>query len=207
MSWRNPDEDAPDIWEARFVDVYNRTYRNTRAYALRRTQRAVDADDVVAETYLVAWRRLDDLLAAREPQAWLYGVAHRVLANQRRTRNRRSALSERARAQPPLEQDSADPASVIVHRDEYERMLAAMGQLSERDQEILRLAAYEELDHHSIGAAIGVRGPLVRTLLYRARRRLNAALVDTGTRQPPAGGHIHSEGPPLEADADGVDHE
>ena len=62
-----------------FETLYKQTYRKTLAYVLRRTVNAVDAHDVVAEIYLVAWRRLDVLRQVKEPQAWLYAVAYKAL--------------------------------------------------------------------------------------------------------------------------------
>ena len=67
------------------------------AYVLRRVERAEDAGDVVAETFLVAWRRMDKVPAGDEARLWLYGVARRQLANQRRGELRRSRLADRLR--------------------------------------------------------------------------------------------------------------
>jgi DNA-directed RNA polymerase specialized sigma24 family protein len=50
---------------------------------------------VIAETFLTAWRRLDDVPAGDEARLWLYGVARRMLANQRRGARRRSSLADR----------------------------------------------------------------------------------------------------------------
>src|SRR4029453_6989545 len=58
-------------------------------YARRRVDRPEDAADVVADTMLVAWRRLDEVPSGRETRPWLFGVARRVLANGRRGRGRR----------------------------------------------------------------------------------------------------------------------
>jgi Sigma-70 region 2 len=67
--------------DERFAQVFDAHFRAVSAYALRRTTPA-EAEDVVAETFLVAWRRLDEL--PEDPKAWLLGVARRILANQRR---------------------------------------------------------------------------------------------------------------------------
>jgi RNA polymerase sigma-70 factor (ECF subfamily) len=61
------------------------------AYALRRSDPAT-AEEVVSEVFLVAWRR-PDRIPALEPVLWLYAVARRVLANQRRATRRRAALT------------------------------------------------------------------------------------------------------------------
>jgi RNA polymerase sigma factor (sigma-70 family) len=176
--------------EARFEQLYNATYRKTLAYVLRRTQNATDAHDVVADTYLVAWRRLDELMQVREPQAWLYGVAYRTLGNLRRTGRRQDKLLSRA----PLadaNQNDLDPARSVEVRDQLERVTLAIAQLPERDQEILRLIAYEGLDRAAIGIVLGINARLVGTLVYRARRRLEATLAAGPTRQKQSSGHTY----------------
>ena len=75
--------------QARFEGLFRSEADLVRAYALRRADPTV-ADDVVAETFLVAWRRLDDVPEA--PRSWLLGVARRVLANRRRGDDRSAHL-------------------------------------------------------------------------------------------------------------------
>src|ERR1700742_4925070 len=81
----------------------NRLYaehgRDVLAYALRRAPTAEDAADAVAETFLVAWRAAADVPAGPEARLWLYGVARRALANQRRGEHRRARLAERLRGE------------------------------------------------------------------------------------------------------------
>lgn len=159
----------------RFTKLFGDTYRDVLAYALRRTDNRFDAEDVVAGTFLVAWGRLDDVLAAEAPLAWLYGVAYRTLANQRRTQRRASALRERLESDPPSPfRDRAPDAAVA--KSQLSEILQALGTLKERDQEALRLAAFEELSPTEIGQALGVSPGQARTYLHRARRRLQRAL-------------------------------
>ena len=161
--------------EDRFELIYRDTYQRTLAYVRRRAHGTIDADDVVAETYVVAWRRLDEFCNVEEPQAWLYAVAYRTLSNHRRSSSRQLNLADKVRHASANEL-RLDPAWSIEKRDEYTRVVQAMERLPERDREVLRLAAYEELDHAAIGMVLGIRTPLVRTVLYRARRKLNSAL-------------------------------
>lgn len=163
---------------ALFTKLFEETYRDVLAYALRRTRDRPDAEDVVANTYLVAWRRLEEALGAEAPLAWLYGVAYRTLANQRRSELRASALRQR------LESDSSPSGpdrvpDVVEVREELADVLGALGKLKERDREVLRLAAFEGLSPTQIGDVLGVSGSRARTYLYRARRRLQRA-VDAG---------------------------
>lgn len=151
--------------EDRFRALFRSAYPSVVAYALRRVP-AGEADDVVAEVFTVAWRRLDDVPATNE-LAWLYGVARRVVANQRRSGARRLHLVERLAAQPPAaaaEQDSD--------------ILDALARLRPADQEILRLAAWEQLSGAEIATALGCTPNAAALRLSRARARLRAELTE-----------------------------
>jgi DNA-directed RNA polymerase specialized sigma24 family protein len=74
--------------EARFRRLYEQQYEPLLAYAARRTLDRSEAHDVVSETFLILWRRLDEAPRDEEIPLWLYGVARRVLANRRRSRAR-----------------------------------------------------------------------------------------------------------------------
>src|SRR5688500_7703162 len=104
--------------EERFEGLFRENYPAVRAYALRRTS-GDGAQDAVAETFLVAWRRLDEVPSDALP--WLYGVARRVLANQRRTTDRGAALERRLAGAAPriAEPDPGDKAgdAEILHLD------------------------------------------------------------------------------------------
>src|SRR6476469_3060928 len=94
--------------EDRFAARFERTHVALLGYAVRRVADPADAADIVAETFLVAWRRLDDVPAGAEARPWLFGVARRVLANHYRGERRRHALADRLRdslhqAVPPPE--------------------------------------------------------------------------------------------------------
>ena len=93
-----PSRRAPRAHQERFRHVYAEHVDRVLGYALRRTDRPEDAADVVAETFLVAWRRLGDVPEEPRTRLWLYGVARRVLANQRRGERRRTSLGERLAA-------------------------------------------------------------------------------------------------------------
>ena len=163
----------------RFLDLYNGTYSRLVAYCRRRTRTAADADDAVADTYLVAWRRLDDVLGADSPIAWLYGVAYRVLSNQRRSTERSNRLTQRLRLQPPP-MLAIGPADAAAKNEDVVAVYSALAELDSKDQELIRLAAFEELSHAEIGAVIGIRPATVRSRLFRARRRLQQNLTATG---------------------------
>lgn len=157
----------------RFRRLFEDAYRPLLAYALRRSENAADAEEVVAETLLVAWRRRDDLPPGEEALPWLYGVARRVLANQRRSQARRRRLE---RLLQPLTGPATEPADLAS----IDPVLAAMRRLAQGDQEVLRLAAWEGLSHAEIGVALGCSDNAAALRLHRARRRLREELVKEG---------------------------
>jgi RNA polymerase sigma factor (sigma-70 family) len=157
----------------RFRRLFADTERELLAYVLRRVDRADDAADVVAETFLVAWRRMDRVPEGDEARLWLYGVARRQLANQRRGELRRTRLADRLRAELPA-------AVAITRGPEDQRVAAvraALARLEEEDREILRLSSWEGLSPAEIAAVMGLRGVTVRSRLHRARKRLRAEVL------------------------------
>jgi RNA polymerase sigma factor (sigma-70 family) len=151
---------SPIDGETAFAALFEAHLDAVRAYAWRRDP--ATADDVVAETFLVAWRRLGDV--PDEALPWLIAVARNVRRNELRSGRRRSALVERLAALPVDSEPAASP------------VLAALAELSERDREVLLLAAWEGLDRDEIAAALGCTRANVSLRLFRARRRLAGAL-------------------------------
>ena len=163
----------PDDVEDLVTRVYERHAPAIAAYALRRAA-AADAADVVADTFLVAWRRHDELPDEPNTLPWLYGVARRVLANQRRSRDRRTRLHERLRADF-IEFDARDER--IDDTAEFRRVATALHTLSETDAELLRLTAWEGLSPTELATAMQLEPTAVRQRLRRARQRLKHRLA------------------------------
>ena len=157
--------------EAWFRNLYAETYQPLLAYARRRVD-AATADEVVADTFLTAWRRRDDIPDSSE-RLWLFGVARNVIRNAARSSRRREAAQRRLRlAHPP---DVVDP----VASDPDGRVTAlrtALGSLSEADREVLMLVAWEELSHAQIGQVLGISANASAIRVHRARKRLAARL-------------------------------
>ncbi|HXV59030.1 MAG TPA: sigma-70 family RNA polymerase sigma factor [Gaiellaceae bacterium] len=168
--------------EARFNRLYELHLEAVRAYAWRRVPAL--ADEIAAETFLVAWRRLDDVPEDARP--WLIGVARNVRANLQRGDRRREALVERLGSEPP---DDGDLALPLAERDALRTALAAV---SETDREILLLAAWDGLDRDEIAEALGCTRAGVAVRLFRARRRLESLLA-AGDESPAhaSGGAFH----------------
>ncbi|MDX6647172.1 MAG: hypothetical protein QOK40_2899 [Miltoncostaeaceae bacterium] len=159
---------ADQEFQSRFERLYGAHLAQVFAYALRRTGPEA-AHDIAAETFLVAWRRIDQVPDAALP--WLYGVARRVLANRTRAAGRQATLVERLAAEPPGLVPAHGPEQIDP------RLVAALSVLSDDERELIRLLAWEGLDRREAAAVLGVGRPAVRLRLHRARRRLSAALA------------------------------
>lgn len=164
-----PADGAPLSGRQRFQAVYEAHYRAVLAYARRRALNYLDAEDAVGETFAVAWRRVDELPDADAALPWLYGVARRVLANQRRSNRRRVDLSSRLRGH---QSGTVEFEGSLVAADERRTVLAALARLRDVDQELLRLAVWEELPHRDIAHIVGCSESSVAVRLHRARNRL-----------------------------------
>ncbi len=140
------------------------------AYALRRTSRE-DAADVVAETFLVAWRRLDDV-DERGELPWLYAVARRTLLSQHRSARRQRAIAERVAAA-----DTPGRAERPADSFESRRLHDALAGLSESEREVLMLTAWEELSGPEAARVLGCSATAYRIRLHRARSRLRERLA------------------------------
>ena len=144
------------------------------AFALRRTSRSA-AQDVVSETFLVAWRRFDSVPQA--PKPWLLGVARRVLANQRRTDGRQIALRTRL-GTPNLiasQQDTAEIAESPAHTNDS-AVLAALAALTPSERDAITLIAWDGLSAEEAAIVLGCSRAAFYVRVHRARRRLAAAL-------------------------------
>ncbi len=152
---------------AQFSRLFEAHYAQVLAFAGRRVGPDL-ADEVTAETFLVAWRRLESVPA--EPLPWLYGVARNIVMRQLRASSRHAEMHQLlARERTALEVDAG----------EHDALWRAFELLSERDREILALVAWEELSVRDAATVLGVPASVVSVRLHRARRRLERNL-----RQP-----------------------
>jgi RNA polymerase sigma-70 factor (ECF subfamily) len=166
-------DDKGAAYERMFRAHHGAVYR----YALRRVEGPA-VEDVVGETFLVAWRRYDEL--AGDPLPWLLGIARRLCANHLRGRARRSALAARLRAEPhPSGESHADVADAAV--------LSALATLREGDREALLLIAWDGLSNAQAAKVLGCGAGAFAVRLHRARRRLARELEAVQTRHMAAG--------------------
>jgi len=178
--------------ERRYRVLFDAAYRPILAYALRRTPNTPAAEDVVAETFLVAWRRIGDVPTDPDTALlWLYGVARRVLANTRRGDARRDRLLARIR-QHRTETTVASLEDIAERAGQHQAVIAAFGRLRPEDIEILQLAMWEQLSHAQIAVILDRSVNAVGIRLHRARK----AFADQLAKEDPETGHIDTAGPP-----------
>ncbi|WP_256838107.1 RNA polymerase sigma factor [Ornithinimicrobium faecis] len=177
--------------EARFRDLYDAHVAAITRYAVRRVSGSGDAADIVAETFLVLWRRLDEVPAGEE-LPWLYGVARFCLSNHYRTSRRRTELVERLGNQIQTQGRRHQTGPETALESDLSDVRAAMASLSREDQEVLRLFAWEGLSHEEIAIVLGCSRATSRVRLHRARARLrrqlpreNGQAPEARTPQPP----------------------
>lgn len=164
-----PPPDAHATPRARFDALFRDHQRAVLAYAIRRTPTLADAEDAAAETFIIAWRKIA-LAPSDEALPWLYAIARRVLANQRRGRGRRERLAALLRVEDvPTPMRLGEAADGPAFR--------ALATLTAADQEVLRLVAWEGLGNQQIAAVLGVSANAVGIRLHRARARFEAALA------------------------------
>lgn len=156
------------VFEWMFSDYYDDVAR----YCLRRASRE-DALDAAAETFLVAWRRRGAIPEGSE-LPWLYGVARRVLANQRRSVGRRDAAM--ARLQVVSSASGTEPEPQVLRSQDADDVVAALGRLKDADREVILLAGWEELDREELASACGCTANAVTKRLNRALDRLGREL-------------------------------
>jgi RNA polymerase sigma factor (sigma-70 family) len=155
---------------SRRFDALFASYRSDIvAYCSWRAASASDAQDAVAEVFLTAWRRLDELPGGDAARVWLYATARRVIANQRRSTRRRKALEERL-ALETLVPTSRDPEGTLVRE--------ALHRLGSADREILLLAEWEGLSPAEIASVVGCLPVTARGRLHRARRRFRTVFEE-----------------------------
>jgi RNA polymerase sigma-70 factor (ECF subfamily) len=174
----------PDARRVRYEAVFAAVYEPLQRYVHRRTP-AGGADDVVADSLLVLWQRLDDI-PEDAVVPWAYGVARRCLANERRGSRRRLALVDRLDAQP----------TAVGHDHDDGELEEALGSLPPDDRELLRLWAWERLAPREIATVLGITANAASIRLHRAKAKLVARLerkiptsaghnADAGTEEAP----------------------
>ncbi|MFI6404770.1 RNA polymerase sigma factor [Streptomyces sp. NPDC050548] len=185
------EQETRRMGRARFEGLAQVVVEPLHRYLLRRTNTET-AEDVLSETLLVLWRRIDDVPGLGDDSAsppdpddvlpWCYGVARGCLANARRADGRRLRLMERLiRTQQRAPEEAA----------EHSELHAALASLGAADREVVRLWAWEGLAPRQIAEVTGSTPNAVSIRLHRAKARLADRLGRKNDARP---GHKSDEG-------------
>jgi RNA polymerase sigma factor (sigma-70 family) len=167
--------------EARFRELFGEHYPSVARYVLARGFQAADADDLIAATFEVAWRRLDAVPADDEALPWLLSTARNLARNANRKAHREQRLvNGLAHAITPWREADLD------QRAEWDGVRLALAQLRPVDRDLILLVAWDGLSPTSAGSVLGLLPVTARSRLHRARQRLTALLHDQGIGLPPA---------------------
>lgn len=170
-SWREPE---------RFAEVFDRHCREIHAYASRRLGAGI-ADDVAAETFLVAFdRRRTYDLTRPDARPWLYGIASRLIAGHRRDELRRYRALARGARPEPTDGDLEELAGRLDAQALRGRLAAALADLAGADRNVLLLVAWAQLSCQDAARALGIPAGTARSRLHRARQKTRAALAEAG---------------------------
>lgn len=126
-------------------------------------------DDVAAEVFTVAWRRLDVVPDGPDAERWLYAVARRTMSNQRRAATREARRMERAAAHEHMV--STGPGADRIS------FLQAWFSLPREDAEILRLVGWAGIGIDQLADRLGCRRGAAAMRLSRARQRLESLIA------------------------------
>ena len=124
----------------------------------------------------MAWRRFADLPGGAQTRLWLFGVAHRALANQSRAERRRRNLGARL-TEHLTEASAPDPASAYEHDAQVQAIHQSLGTLSDVDRALVTLTAWESLSVAEAAKVLGITAGAARVRLHRARTRLRRSLT------------------------------
>ncbi len=165
--------DEAHVERTQRFDALFRTYSpDIVAYCGWRSGSSSEADDAVAEVFLTAWRRLEDVPEGNAARVWLYATGRRVIANQRRSRRRRLALRER------LSRERTDAVEMFPTGSNDWVVHEALRRLRPGDREVLLLAEWERLTPAEIGAVLGCLTVTARGRLHRARFRFRVVFEE-----------------------------
>jgi len=172
QSWGEPE---------RFAAIFDRYYSQIHRYVARRLGHGM-ADDVAAEAFLVAFAAREKYQMSRpDARPWLYGIVSNLISRHHRAEHRRYRALARTGAHQ-VSEGHEDEVTVRLDAQAYRAPLAAaLAGIPSADRDVLLLVAWAELTSDEAGEALGIPAGTARSRLHRARKRLRAALAQTGT--------------------------
>lgn len=176
-----PREDAEVVLQSLeepelFARLYDRYAPDIHRYVARRLGTGA-ADDITAETFLIAFRTRSRYDTGRpNARPWLYGIAGNLVGRQRRTEVRALRALARTGHDPVAESWSERADERLAAQSANAPLAGALAGLSAGDRHVLLLVAWADLTYQEVAEALGIPVGTVRSRLNRARRKVRTAL-------------------------------
>lgn len=165
-----------------FAEIFDRHAPAIHEYLSRRVGRCM-ADDLTAETFLVAFRRREGYDTTRpDARPWLYGIATNLLRHHQRSEIRQYRALARTGIDPADEPGEDGVVARLAAASTTRKLAAALAALPEGQRHVLLLIAWAEFSHEQVAQALGISAGTVRSRLHSARKRLRRAAADPATR-------------------------
>jgi RNA polymerase sigma-70 factor (ECF subfamily) len=164
--------DDPEL----FATVFDRYYSEIHGYASRRLDRSL-ADDVAAETFLIAFdrrKRFNPTYSSARP--WLYGIASNLISRHRRAEMRQYRALTRTGLDDVADGHADHVAGRVDAQARRGPLAAALADISAGDRHVLLLVAWAQLSCEEAAQALGIPAGTARSRLHRARTKIRAAL-------------------------------
>ena len=159
-----------------FEELVRRTVRLVYARAYLETGDVHRAEDLVQETFLTAWRKLDQLTDAAGFRAWLMTILHSVLVDSIRRASRRKRTPASEEEALHIADPSPTPAESAQVREERQRALSILRSLPREYQQVLMLRYLAGADYETIARQLALTNGSLRGLLHRGLAMLRKQL-------------------------------
>jgi len=160
--------------EEHFRTSFEEHYRSVARYVRTRGHGSADAEDLIAATFEVAWKRMDKVPEGREALPWLLGIARNLSRNaQRKSKRETSFVNQLSTVTVPWAE------MPIEDRAASAEVMAALAQLRPLDRDLILLVAWDELTPAEAGEVLGLRPVTARSRLHRARQRMSVLLEES----------------------------
>jgi RNA polymerase sigma-70 factor (ECF subfamily) len=156
-----------------YHELCSRHAARIRAFVMRLTRDAADADDVVQETFLRLWLHAADYEPRARVVTWLCQIAHNLSIDRLRAKNRLRPLPDDDDAMPV----SANQTRLVDEKRRAEALERALAELPERQAAAIELVHRQGLTGAEASEVLGVGKEALESLLSRARRALKAKLT------------------------------
>jgi RNA polymerase sigma factor (sigma-70 family) len=170
----------------RFGLLYDRYCAMLYRYAYRRLGPSGSAEDVVADAFVVAFRKRNGYdLAKADARPWLFGILTREIARRRRTEEARYRAIGRAGTDEEVEEFADRVVSAVAAQAVRGALGAALGRLRPAERDVLLLIAWGDLSYEEVAESLSIKIGTVRSRLHRARRQLKEALGSQDIERTP----------------------